>query len=98
VLLRLQRRLLATHWRAVNQRVGPGAVDFRGLASKEFLRGVDLAGISIVEGNLSVHGASFSRAAPPNLQIVSSIARERHRAANRPIAMHAMYSRVITPT
>jgi hypothetical protein len=97
-LLRLQRRLLAIHWRAVNQRVRPGAVDFLGLASKEFLRGVDLAGLALVEGDLSVHGASFSRAAPSDLQTVSSIARERHRAANWLIGVHATYSRVITPT
>lgn len=38
--LHLQRRLLAIHWRAVNQRVRPGAGDFLGLASKDFLCGV----------------------------------------------------------
>ena len=97
-LLCLQRRLLAIHWRAVNQRVRPGTVDFLKLASKDFLRGVDLTGIAVVDGDLSVHGASFSRAAPSDLEIVSSIARERHHAANWLIGVHATYSRVVTPT
>ena len=97
-LLRLQRRLLAIHWRAVNQRVRPGAVDFLGLARQEFLHGVDLAGIGVADGDLAVRGVPFSQADAPALQIVSSIAVERHRAANWLIGVHPIYSRVIAPT
>jgi hypothetical protein len=62
------------------------------------LRGVDLSGIAVIEGDLAVEGVPFWRAAPSTLQITSSIGRERHRAANWLIGVHATYSRVVTPT
>jgi hypothetical protein len=97
-LLRLRHRLLAIHWRAVNQFVRPGPVDFLGVAKKGFLEGVDLSGIAVVEGDLGVRGVPFSRAAAPTQQLMRSIARERHRAANWLIGVDPIYSRVITPT
>lgn len=94
----LQQRLRAIHWRAVNQRVRPGAVDFAGLASKEFLRGVDLSGLALAEGDLAVRGVAFSKAAPSDVGLVTSIALERHRAANWLLGAHDTYSKVAVPT
>ncbi len=93
-----QRRLLAIHWRLVEQRVSPGAVDFLGVAKKDFLRGVDLDGIPVVGKDLAVGGKSLAKADPSEIGTTASIATERHRAANWLVGVHPVYSTVVAPT
>lgn len=95
----MRLRLVAIHWRMVEARVNPGRpLDFRALEGRDFLRGVDLAGIPTLEGDLAVRGAPVVRAAFPDVGVGGSIALERHHAANWLLGVHPVYSRVVTPT
>jgi hypothetical protein len=62
------------------------------------LEHVDLSDIPLVDGDLAVQGVGASALAQRQLQIVQSIARERHHAANWLLGVHPVYSSVITPT
>jgi hypothetical protein len=97
-LWREQRRLLAIHWRMMEARLNHRAADFPALAQKEFLRGVDLAGIPVAEGDLAVDGLPVTKADAAALGRTGSIALERHRAANWLVGVHPVYSHVPTPT
>ncbi len=94
----LRRRLLAIHWRLVEQRVHPGRVDFRGFARTAWFGGFELADLPLVDDDLAIGDTAISQVPPPALRIASSIAIERHRAANWLIGAHPIYSKVATPT
>lgn len=92
-----RRRLLAIHWRLVEQRVHPAPVSFLSLPACGF-SGVDLDGIPVAEGDLAIDGQPIFSADPMRVAIVGAVAAERHHAANWLVGVHPLYSRVVTPT
>jgi hypothetical protein len=93
-----RRRLLAVHWRLVEQRLRPGPVAFLTLPECGFSGAVDLEGIPVAEGDLAIGGQPISHTDPMRVAIVTAIAAERHHAANWLVGVHPLYSRVVTPT
>jgi hypothetical protein len=93
-----RRRLLGIHWRLVEQRVNPGRVDFRGFARTAWFGGFDLADLPLADDDLAIGGVPLWQAPPPALRLASSIAIERHRAANWLAGAHPRFWRVATPT
>jgi hypothetical protein len=97
-LQRQRRRLLAIHWRLVEQTLRPGPVAFLTLPDCGFSGAVDLAGIAVADGDLAIGGHPVSSADPMRVAIAAAIAGERHQAANWLVGVHPTYSRVVTPT
>jgi len=93
-----RRRLLAIHWRLVEQHLRPGPVPFLALPECGFAGEVDLERIPVAGGDLSIGGVPAFRADPMRVAIATAIASERHHAANWLIGVHPLYSRVVTPT
>jgi hypothetical protein len=93
-----RRRLLAIHWRLVEQRVRPGPVAFLSLPDCGFSGEVDLEGIPVADGDLSIGGQPVFQADPMRVAIAAAVAAERHHAANWLVGVHPLYSRVVTPT
>jgi hypothetical protein len=93
-----RRRLLAIHWRLVEQRVRPGPIEFLSLPECGFSGEVDLEGIPVADGDLSIGGQPVFLADPMRVAVMDAVAAERHRAANWLVGVHPLYSRVVTPT
>ncbi|PZR04362.1 MAG: hypothetical protein DI536_34435 [Archangium gephyra] len=94
----LRRALLGIHWRLVEFRVKPGPVDFVAFAQKNWFGGFSLSGVALADKDLAVGGVPLSQAEPQQVGLTSSIALERHRAANWLIGAEPVYSRVVAPT
>ncbi|MGE0712845.1 MAG: DUF4272 domain-containing protein [Planctomycetota bacterium] len=96
------RLLTGVHWRLrEHQSFSKKPVDFRAWAvtGDDWLGGFSLEGIPLdPSGDLTVGGAPVSEADPDLVQRASSIALERHRAANWLVGTHPRYSFVKTPT
>lgn len=85
-------------WRFVEQRVRPGPVDLAAFAARAPFGAFALDGVPLIGGDLALRGAPISEAPRELLSLCTSIARERHAAANWLIGVNPVYSHVSTPT
>jgi hypothetical protein len=95
----MRLRLAALHWRLVEARLCPSKlVEFAKFTTRDFMKGVDLSGLPMVDGDLAFQGNAVSRLDQAAIQLGQSIAKERHQAANWLLGVHPVYSLVNTPT
>lgn len=92
------RRLLGIHWRMVDWRVRPRAMDFAHFAKTCWFGGFDLSGIPLSARDLAIGGRPIAQADPELFSLTTSIARERHQAINWLNGFHWIYSAVDTST
>jgi hypothetical protein len=78
----LRNRLFALHWRLRNFHVTRGVLDFAEYARTCWFGPLDLTGLPLVEGDLSLRGERIDRAAAEVFSSVHSLAQERHQAVN----------------
>lgn len=97
-LERVERRLLAIHWRVRELQVSPGPIDFVRFSQDAWFGAFDLFGIAIAERDLAVGGAPIARADDDLVRITSSIAAERHQAIAWLCGDDRLYSAVVTST
>jgi hypothetical protein len=95
---RMGGRLLGLHWRLVDFRVAPRALDFRAFSRKCWFGSFDLEGIPLAGDDLAIGGRPISEADPQLVRLTESIARERHQAINWLQGFDWAYSRVDTST
>ncbi len=89
------RRLQALHWRLREFMQRPVLIDFEaGAVEATQVTGPDLAGLSLVEGDLSIRGKSLVAADPDVVGEVASIAVERLRALRWLLGVDELYSEV----
>jgi hypothetical protein len=77
----MRERLFSIHWRLVDHRVRPAAMDFAAVAKKSTF-GLVTDAAMLVGGDLAIDGLPIAKAAREAIQKTESIARERHQAAN----------------
>jgi hypothetical protein len=94
----MARRLLGIHWRMVDFRVKPKAMDFGAFSRDCWFGSFDLTGIPLIDGDLAVDGRPLRRADPERVRFTESIARERHHAINWLLGHHWIYSEIDTST
>lgn len=90
--------LLGLHWRLREVTREPGVVDFVKFAQSAWFGAFSIEGVPLVGGDLAVGGVAVSKLEPSKLELVNSIAHERHLAANWLIGVNVNYSAVNTPT
>jgi len=73
-------------------------MDFENLARTAWFGPLDIAGVALVDSDLSVGDLSLFNADPVDVHRVTSIARERHRAANWLLGECTLFSEVDTST
>jgi hypothetical protein len=91
-IARMQTRLLGIHWRMVDYRVTPTRLDFRAIASNNWVGGWDLTGVPMIDDELAIRGVRLDRADERARSQTESIARERHRAINWVMGQAPLYS------
>lgn len=97
-LEQLADSLLTLHWRLRQQRLHPEALDFVAFARKCQWATMRLDGLQLLDADLALRGVSVSEADPPLLAECTSIAQERHQAANWLVGTEILYSDVTTDT
>ena len=97
-LKRMERRLLAVHWRLREYLIRPGTMNLREFARTAWFGPLELEGIPLAEDDLAVEGMPLARAAKQRVWECQSIALERHQAINWLLGQHRRYSRVDTST
>jgi hypothetical protein len=75
-------RMFALHWRLVDYRVRPQMMDFADFARTCGFGPLDITGLPLVDGDLSLRGKRIDRALTEDFELASSIAQERHIAVN----------------
>jgi hypothetical protein len=88
----LRNRLFALHWRLRDHSIRPRAMDFANFAETCWFGPLDLGGLTLVDGDLGLNGVRIDRAPRELLSTATSIARERHVAANWLWEGPALYS------
>jgi hypothetical protein len=95
----LAARTIAVHWRLRQFRhIEPKQIDFAAVAASVDWAKFDLANVELIDGDLGIKGAPIVRAAPDEVQLCTSIAQERHQAANWLCGWDPVYSDVDTST
>jgi hypothetical protein len=94
----LRNRLFTLHWRLVDYRVNPKMMDFADFARTCSFGPLDLTGLPLIEGDLSLGGKRIDRATPEMLACTASAARERRQAVNWLWEGAERYSEVRTDT
>ncbi|MFA6545889.1 MAG: DUF4272 domain-containing protein [Limisphaerales bacterium] len=92
------KRAFAIHWRTRQFQLDRKAMDFENLARTAWFGPLDIAGVALVDSDLSVGDLSLFNADPVDVHRVTSIARERHRAANWLLGECTLFSEVDTST
>ena len=87
-----QEQAFALHWRLVDFRVNPQAMDFAKMKEECWFGPLDLSWATLAENDLAIQGEAISRANADAVGTVASIANERHRAANWLIGYASVYS------
>lgn len=95
-LVEYNNQIFALNWRMVDFRVRPRAVDYANvvIAGRLF----DLSWATIKNGDLVLQGGPISEADPDLLQMINSLAVERHKASNWLLGFAHLYSHVSTDT
>lgn len=78
----LRARLFALHWRLLDFRLRPEAMNFSDFARTASFGPLDITGLSMVEQDLAVTGQRLDRAQPEARARAESAVRERHMAIN----------------
>ncbi|MBY0456878.1 MAG: DUF4272 domain-containing protein, partial [Gemmataceae bacterium] len=78
----LRNRLFDLHWRLRNFHLRPEAMDFAEFARTCWFGPLDITGVPLVAGDLSVGGKAIIDADPDAVRTARSTALERHKAAN----------------
>lgn len=87
-------RQLAVHWRLREYSLRPGAMDFAAVVANGGWARLDIDEAALVEGDLAIDGRPIDRADAAGIARCTSIAGERHRAANWLVGADPVYSRV----
>jgi hypothetical protein len=72
----------AVHWRLREFSLNPRELDFQAFARSAWFGPLSLEGVALVDGDLAISGDPIGRAPASAIRLVTSIARERHLAAN----------------
>ncbi len=91
-------QLQGLSWRFTDHRLNPRAFDYRSFAARAPMGRFSLDGVTLAGDDLALRGAAIHEAAPELVGLCSSIARERHIAANWLIGVNPVYSNVDAPT
>lgn len=89
----LRERMFALHWRLRDYGIRPRLMDFGEFARTAWFGPLDITGVPLVDGDLSINGSRIDRASPQALGSAFSAAMERHKAANWLCDGPALYSR-----
>lgn len=92
------RQTQAVHWRLAEQRLRPRQFDFAHWAQDTWLGAVDLSGLELIDGDLSIEGTPISSLDEARLWWLTRHVTEQHRALNWLIGAHPRYRSVSTPT
>lgn len=84
-----RKQLLGLHWRLRELGVRPGPVDFVKFSKSAWFGAFSLEGVKLKGTDLAI---------PEDVKLASSIAHERHLAANWLIGVNEVYSAINTPT
>lgn len=76
----LRKRLFAIHWRLRNYHLRPQVMDFAEFARTSWFGPLDIAGLSLVGGDLALGGQRIDKASSNDFSAAHSTARERHQA------------------
>ena len=87
-------RQLAVHWRLREYALRPGPMDFASVVACGGWARLDIDDGALVDGDLAIDGVRIDRADAAGLERCTSIAGERHRAANWLAGADPVYSRV----
>jgi hypothetical protein len=93
-----RERLFALHWRLRDYSLRPGVMDFAEFARTAWFGPLDITGVELADGDLSIEGTRIDRASPKALGSAYSVVMERHRAANWLWDGPALYSEADTST
>jgi hypothetical protein len=91
-------RQLAVHWRLREYSLRPGPMDFAAVVSSGGWARLDIDEAALVAGDLAIDGGPIDRADAAQIERCTSIAIERHRAANWLAGADPVYSRVESVT
>lgn len=94
----MQLRLQGIHWRFRQQQFQPGPMDFEAFASRPPMGPFSLDGVALSGADLALDGAPIDAADGSRLGLCTSIARERHTAANWLLGVNPLYGHVQAPT
>lgn len=86
--------LLTIHWRLVEWRVNPRPIDLESFVARASFGPLSVAGVPLADGDLAIAGVAIAAAPPERVRLATSVARERHRAANWLLGDHPIYSHV----
>lgn len=89
---RVERVLLAAHWRVRQFSLQPAAMDFASFAPTAWWGPLDLGDLDLVDGDLAVGGAPIAAADPDLVDLASSILTERRLAVSWLTGYDAAYS------
>jgi hypothetical protein len=87
-------RQLAVHWRLREYALRPGPMDFAAVVASGGWARLDIDEGALVAGDLAIDGSPIDRADAARIERCTSIAIERHRAANWLAGADPVYSRV----
>ena len=87
-------RQLAVHWRLREYSLRPGPMDFAAVVANGGWARLDIDQAALLEGDLAIDGRPIDRADAAGIERCTSIAGERHRAANWLVGADPVYSRV----
>ncbi|MFO0686030.1 MAG: DUF4272 domain-containing protein [Sandaracinus sp.] len=77
----MRERLFSIHWRLVDWRVSPKAIDFAEVARRSTF-GLVTDDAMLLDGDLAIVGSPIAKAPRDAIGMTESIARERHQAGN----------------
>ncbi|MFY0565381.1 DUF4272 domain-containing protein [Archangium lansingense] len=97
-LRRMERRLLALHWRLRDFSLRPQAMDFIEFSRTAWMGPFELEGIQLAGNDLAIGGKPIAQADPQRVRESQSIATERHHAINWLMGQTWVYSLVDTST
>lgn len=80
-IVAMRERIFSIHWRLVDFRIRPVALDFPEVARRSTF-GLVTDAAMLIGSDLAVRGRPIAEADPRDVGLASSIARERHQAAN----------------
>lgn len=87
-------RQLAVHWRLREYSLRPGPMDFASVVATGGWARLDIDAAALVDDDLAIDGGPIDRAGADAVARCTSIAGERHRAANWLVGADPVYARV----
>jgi Domain of unknown function (DUF4272) len=97
-ILVFTEKQFAVHWRLVDYSINPVLIDFADLASRCYFGPLDIEGLNLIDGDLSIGGIALSEVSSEAFAAACSCAYERHLAANWLSDGPAIYSETPTDT